>query len=82
VLNLLERDEYHEFRLAEIRDHLIEGGLMEDTPRARHALEMTVVNMTKRGELERPRKGFYKIAQGDVQAPVLTSVHCEDDEVR
>lgn len=69
VLNLLERDPNHDFRLAEIRDHLTEGGLMEDSAKARHALEMTVVNMTKRGEIERPRKGFYRIAQGGENLP-------------
>lgn len=63
VLNLLEQDPYREFALSEIREALIAGGLLDDTPKARHALEMTVVNMTKRREIERIKKGFYRIAR-------------------
>jgi hypothetical protein len=82
ILNLLERDPHREFRLSEIRAHLTEGGLMQDTAKARHALEMTVVNMTNRGEIERPRKGFYRIARGGDKSPALMNVRSWDGEER
>jgi hypothetical protein len=61
VLNLIERDPGREFALKEIWAVLVEDGIVEDTPKARHALEMTVLNMRKRGEIARVRKGFYKL---------------------
>jgi len=62
VLALLERDESREFSIVEIRESMIEGGLLEDTPKARHALEATISNMVKRGEIERPHRGHYRLA--------------------
>jgi len=82
VLNLLERDPYREFTHAEIRSTLIESGLLEDARKARHALEMTLSNMTKRGEIERLRKGFYRFAREGYNSAVPTSPTSSGDEGR
>jgi hypothetical protein len=81
VLTLLERDPTREFSLTEIRGFLIEGGMLDNTPKARHALEATVSNMTKRGEILRPRKGHYIVApSGTEQATRLTNLQRKEGE--
>lgn len=63
VLELLREQPDTEYKLSEIRSALIERGVMPDTDRASHALQMTVQNMFARyGEVDRPRPGFYKLA--------------------
>lgn len=61
VLVLLDRDPTREFSLAEIREYLVDCGLLENSARARHALEVTVSNMVRRGEIARPKRGFYAL---------------------
>ncbi len=81
VLALLERDHTREFSLAEIRSYLSEAGVLEDSAKARHALEATVSNMTKRGEIDRPRKGFYRLVRAtDKPAAPVTNLHRKEDE--
>jgi hypothetical protein len=81
VLTLLEKDPWREFSLAEIRQRLIADGLLDDTAKARHALEATVSNMTKRGEIARPRKGFYEIVRtADEQATPSTNLQGKEDK--
>lgn len=70
VLSILERDPTRQFSLTEIRNLMFEAGVLEDTPKARHALEATVSNMTKRREIYRPTKGHYMLAR--CQTPRLT----------
>jgi hypothetical protein len=83
VVTLLERDPYREFAASEIRDKLIEDGLLEDSKKARHALEMTLSNMVKRGEAVRPRKGFYKLSPSQGGTSVaLTDLRCEEGDER
>ncbi len=82
VLGLLERDPHREVAHSEIRSRMIEDGLLEDSRKARHALEMTLSNMTKRGEVTRVRKGFYKLApQQGARSVLPTNVQSRDGEV-
>lgn len=83
VLNLLERDPYREFALSEIRGKLVSDGLLDDSRKARHALEATLSNMVKRGEAMRPRTGFYKLPpfKGGTSA-ALTDLHCKEGDER
>ena len=67
VLNLLEQDPGRTFALSEIRDRLITDGLLEDSDKARHALDVTLSNMRRRGEVTRVRKGFYRLAPTGAQ---------------
>jgi hypothetical protein len=59
VLALLGEQPRARFRLAEIRDALIERGWMENTRQARHALEVAALNLAKRGAIQRIQKGVY-----------------------
>jgi hypothetical protein len=79
VLSILERDPTREFALAELRQMMLDGGLLDDTQKGRHALEATVSNMCKRGEIERPRKGYYTLPQTQTLTP-HTSLHCQEDK--
>jgi hypothetical protein len=50
------------FRLIEIRHALIARGWMDEGQRSAHALEVAVRTLQARGEIERPRRGVYRIA--------------------
>jgi hypothetical protein len=62
VLRLLSETPGRTWRLADIRKTLVERGWLEDSDRARHALQVALLGMAKRGELEKPRTGFYRLA--------------------
>jgi hypothetical protein len=62
VLTFLREYPDQSFRLVEIRRELIARGMMADTKAHVHALEVAVRMMEKRGEVTRPRKGIYKLA--------------------
>lgn len=57
---ILEQDSEREIPLGEIKDRLVALGHMEDTERERHSLQVMASKMVKRGEVQRPRDGFYK----------------------
>ena len=80
VLTLLERDPSREFSLAEIRAMLINDGLLRNDLKAQHALEVTVSNMTKRGEIHRVRKGIYRLPDGANRTARPTNFRCKEDE--
>jgi hypothetical protein len=61
VLALLSESS-SEIKLADIRRALIERGWMSDDRKSIHALEVAAIAMAERGELRRPRKGFYALA--------------------
>lgn len=61
VLRLLAETPGRAWRLAEVRQALIERGWLEDSDRASHALQVTLLGMAQRGELNKPRTGFYRI---------------------
>ena len=65
VLRLLGEAPGRAWRLADIRQTLINRGWLEDSDRARHALQVTLLAMAKRGELEKPATGFYRMANGN-----------------
>jgi hypothetical protein len=62
VLRLLSETPGRTWRLADIRKTLIDRDWLEDSERARHALQVALLGMAKRGELEKPRTGFYRLA--------------------
>jgi hypothetical protein len=71
ALRLLSEAPGRAWRLAEIRQALIDRGWLEDNDRARHALQVTLLAMAKRGELQKPRTGFYQMPT-DVAKPERT----------
>jgi hypothetical protein len=72
VLALLSSDPDREFKLADIRLALVGQGVMADTDKAAHSLQMTLHNMFKRyGEVERPRPGHYRLARTGTKASDL-----------
>jgi hypothetical protein len=62
VLRFLSETPGRAWRLADIKVALTKRGWLEDSDRARHALQVTVLGMAKRGEIEKPRTGFYRLA--------------------
>lgn len=66
VLRLLSEAPGRSWKLSDIRDVLIQRRWLEDTDKARHALQVTVLNMAKRGDIEKPRKGIYRVSSGRV----------------
>lgn len=48
------------FQLSELREALIDREWLASDEKAAHALQMTLSNMVKRGEAERPEKGKYR----------------------
>jgi hypothetical protein len=61
VLALLEERAGDEMQLAQIRAHLIARGEIPATPKAAHALQMTLSTLAREGHVERVRQGVYKI---------------------
>jgi hypothetical protein len=78
VLRFLSETTGRAWRLADLKAALIGRGWLEDSDRARHALQVTVLAMAKRGELEKPRTGYYSLAT-DRSASGATGT---DDAVR
>jgi hypothetical protein len=78
VLRFLSETPGRAWRLADLKTGLIGRGWLEDNDRARHALQVTVLGMAKRGELEKPRTGYYSLAT-DRSASGATGT---DDETR
>jgi len=66
VLRLLAEAPGRSWKLSDIRDVLIQRRWLEDSEKARHALQVTVLNMAKRGDIEKPRKGIYRVSGGRV----------------
>jgi hypothetical protein len=66
VLALLSQFPSDEFKLIEIRRALIERGWM--THAQAHALEVAVIEMARRGEIHRVRKGYYVFEPRKVRA--------------
>jgi hypothetical protein len=62
VLRLLSESPGRALRLSDIRSALVHRGWLEDSDKARHALQVALLGMAKRGELEKPRTGFYRMA--------------------
>jgi hypothetical protein len=53
----------HPFKLAEVRLQMIRRGFMPDTENAGVGLQMVMASMAKRGELQRPEKGYYVLPE-------------------
>jgi hypothetical protein len=70
VIRLLSETPGRAQRLADIRSKLIERGWLEDSDNARHALQVSLINMAKRGELERPEKGYYALTSSQFSEPL------------
>lgn len=68
VLRLLSETPSRSTKASAIRTRLVERDWLDDTPSATHSLGVTLSKMYKRGELSRPRKGFYKITDAGVSA--------------
>lgn len=60
VFRLLGEDALKEWKLADLREELIRRGWLADDDKARHALQMLMLNMAKRGEIDKPRTGVYR----------------------
>jgi hypothetical protein len=60
VLRLLNEDRHKQWRLADIRDELIRRGWLSPDEKARHALQVLMLNMTRRGEVLKPATGVYQ----------------------
>ncbi|MFL5916077.1 MAG: hypothetical protein ACJ752_10645 [Gaiellaceae bacterium] len=60
VHRLLAENAFKEWKLGELREELIRRGWLADDERARHALQMLMLNMAKRGEIDKPRTGVYR----------------------
>jgi hypothetical protein len=58
---------------------LIRRGWLADDDRARHALQMLMLNMAKRGEIEKPTTGVYRLKVTGPPANEDSSVLFEDD---
>jgi hypothetical protein len=61
VLGFLSEDPEGHFKLIEIRRGLLERGWMSSDKRSIHALEVAVIEMERRGEIRRVRKGVYTL---------------------
>lgn len=61
VLAFLEEHRGRPFRLLEIRDGLVEREWMGTDKRDRHALEVAVLALTRRGEITRVGHGVYTL---------------------
>src|SRR5262249_8277662 len=61
VLALLEERVGGEMPLAQIRAHLIARGEIPDTPKAAHALQMTLSTLAREGLVERVKQGIYRL---------------------
>ena len=63
VLKLLGETPNRSTKAAEIKAKLVQREWLDDTPEAAHSLGVTLSKMFKRGELSRPKPGFYKITE-------------------
>jgi hypothetical protein len=61
VLALLQERVGEGMRLAQIRAHLIARGEIPATPKAAHALQMTLSTLAREGQVERVSQGVYKV---------------------
>jgi hypothetical protein len=61
LLVLQDRPAGYRTKLAEVRGRLIERGWLTDSKSDAHRLQMMASDMTKRGQLERPSKGWYRL---------------------
>lgn len=52
-------------RLRSLHAELIARGWSDDTPRERHALEVAVRSLEQRGDVVRPKRGWYSIRTTD-----------------
>ncbi len=73
VLRLLGEHPFESFRLVAIREMLVERGWMVNDKNGRHALEVAVRNMEKRGELTRVETGVYKLVPPTTDGTAHTS---------
>jgi hypothetical protein len=69
ILHVLSERPDHTFRLAEIREILLARGWMPAGRKAAHALEVAATTLAKRGEIDRPRRGFYRMRGADADRP-------------
>jgi hypothetical protein len=60
VLRLLSENPRRPWKLSEMRETLVKRGWLEDSGRAAHALQVTVLKMAKAGQIEKPEVGVYK----------------------
>lgn len=81
IIEILSGQPNRAFKLSEIKQRLVQRGLMEDTPRETHSLQVMAQKMLKKGELERPRDGYYRIRRDSgVEASAQTSLAASEDE--
>ena len=52
----------HALPIGDIRDALVESGAIEPTSGAYHALQVTLSQMFRDGQLARPRQGLYELS--------------------
>jgi hypothetical protein len=60
ISQILDEHPLRTFRLVEIREALVARGWLEVNHRSIHALEVAAAAMAKRGEIVRPRRGYYR----------------------
>jgi len=76
VLMVMRENPAHVWAYSGFREELITRGLLENTERANHALGVAMGKMVKDRLLERPERGFYKLAAPD--QPALADERGED----
>lgn len=63
VRELLRQDPDREWSYTDLRDALITRRWLPQSDSAQHTLRVTLSHLRKRGEIESPRRGVYRLAQ-------------------
>jgi hypothetical protein len=62
LIYFLSRHRGEQWKLSDIRDRLVEEGLLADTEADTHGLQVTASRLARTGRLERPSAGVYRLA--------------------
>jgi hypothetical protein len=62
LLWFLNRYKGETWKLSDIRDRLVEAGLLEDAPGETHGLQVTASRLFRTGRIERPMPAHYRLA--------------------
>ena len=79
VTRLLAERPSYSWKLSEIRDALVERGWLEDSEKARHALQVVILKMAKSGEVGKPDTGIYTYRPRGSQQVTLPPTREESD---
>jgi hypothetical protein len=67
LLYFLDRYRGETWRLEDIRDKLVEEGLLEGTEADTHGLQVTASRLYRTGKLDRPSRGHYRLSRNGTE---------------